>query len=323
MPHFGVVLCSHNGSRFIEAQITSILNQESKVDSIHVHDFASRDDTRSIVQSIVAASNSRVMLTMHETAPGPAKSFIEALRQTVPLLPDDATIFFADQDDVWLPDKVETVRQEIMARDISPSEGVLLFHDVKVVDTDLNVIRDTYYTGNPFKVPRDLHPVRLLMANPAIGHTMLLTAPLARRVIAWPNFNCYMMHDWLSILVASRTGKIHYIPKALSLYRQHDSNVLGAYRTGRRVAPLARLMNFVDRVAHQAVCFSRATAQINERTNSSSVAVRLELACSRGYRSAAWALAVAAMRQGPTWQRKAIGLLLLVRVIVGPLRNAA
>jgi glycosyltransferase involved in cell wall biosynthesis len=325
MTHLGVVLCTHNGARFVEAQIRSILDQDEPIGSIHIHDFGSTDDTCAIVERMASADKDRMSLTRHHDAPGPAASFIAGLRLALAQLPADAWILFVDQDDIWLPHKLSVLRREIVERALRADRPALVFHDVRVVDNVLNTLRPTYYSGNPFSVPRDLTPIRLMMSNPAIGHTMALSKALAERVADWPDPDSYLMHDWLAILIASRIGQVHFIPDALSLYRQHDSNVLGAYRSNRRMLRVKRLMRFIDRQVRQAVCFSRAVAD-EDRLAAGPAArenpvIRLELACRRGYRSAARALALAAVRHGPTWQRKAIGVLLMGRALVGPLRN--
>lgn len=316
------ILCSHNGARFIAAQIDSILGQNVGIDAIHVHDFGSSDTTLAIAEASAASNPGRVHVTAHAEAPGAAASFMKALRLTLPLLPPDALVFFVDQDDVWLPHKTQALERELRSSEISLNDSVLIFHDVRVVDAELRVIRPTYYSGNPFRLPRDLNPASILMSNPAIGHTMVLSAPLARQVANWPDATCYLMHDWLALLVASRMGTIHFVDEALSLYRQHEANVLGAYRTDRRPARIAKLMRFADGLIRQAICFSRSMDVVGHRSIESRPAMQLESACRQGYRAAAAALAVAAFHHGPTWQRKAIGLILLVRAVFGRLRNA-
>jgi glycosyltransferase involved in cell wall biosynthesis len=319
-PHFAVILCSHNGDRFIVEQLRSILGQPFAV-SVYVHDFASHDGTRAALDAMRGETGGRITLTFHNRAPGAAASFLLALRGTLPLLPDNALILFADQDDVWRPEKLATIVREMELRALSPATPFLLFHDVAVVDADLAPLRSTYYTGNPFRVPRDLDRRRLMMANPAIGHTMLLSSPLARIVAGWPDGERYLMHDWLTILIASRIGTVVQIPEALSLYRQHDSNVLGAYRTRGGIGSLARLLTFVDRMTGQAMRFARTVNGL-QCGNGAVRATYLDLACRRGYRIAALALAWAAAVHGPTWQRKAISLLLLARAVIGPKDSA-
>lgn len=314
---FVVILCSHNGDRFVREQIQSILDQDERVEAIHVHDFASRDDTRMVLQAIRAEAGDVVRLTFHDHAPGASASFLEALRHVAPLLDERTFVFLADQDDVWLPGKLATVRREIERRSLNAAEPTLLFHDVQVVDATLGSIRATYYTGNPFRVPRDLDPRRLMMANPAIGHTMMLSGALVRIIADWPESDRYLMHDWLAILIASRLGRVEVIPQALSLYRQHDANILGAYRTRGKIASVSRLLRFIDRMIQQATAFSRALPT----PRAGAVGSGLERLCRRGYRSTALALSWAALVHGPTWQRKAISLLLIARAIAGPRKN--
>lgn len=312
---FHVVLCSHNGASFLDEQITSILSQGDAIKIVHVHDFASVDNSRLVLERLKEKFGLRIQLTFHGDAPGASASFLRALQRTAPNLPEGALVFLADQDDVWLPGKLVTIKRELERCMLNPTDPFILFHDVHVVDESLRVTRRTYYTGNPFAVPRDLDRSRLLMANPAIGHTMLISPALIRLITTWPETQHYMMHDWLAILIASRVGRVEYIPEALSLYRQHDNNVLGAYRTRGGIASVSRLLKFVDRMVIQAMSFARAVHCLPpSRTVATS---RLESLCRRGYRSAALALSVGAVVRGPTWQRKAIGLLLLVRAIIG------
>ncbi len=314
---FVVVLCSHNGAGFIEEQINSILQQNGRIDRIHVHDFASTDGTTAILARLEQRHGDRICVALHPDAPGALQSFVRALRLVAPALDDNALVFLADQDDVWLPNKLETVTQVLAERRLSPATPFVLFHDVKVVDGSLQVMRPTYYTGNPFQVPRDLHFTRLVLANPAIGHTMLISVPLLRLLVAWPDTERYLMHDWLAALIASRLGRIEYIPQALSLYRQHDSNVLGAYRK-RRISP-ARLLRFTDNLVIQAGALAQATRDLSARHGSAGQKISpVERLCRHGYRRGALALAATAFARGPTWQRKAIGVLLLIRAIVGP-----
>ena len=313
---FHVVLCSHNGAAFIEDQIASILRQGDGIAVLHIHDFASGDNSRELLDRLKAQVGSRIQLHYHPDAPGAAASFVRALQHTAPLLTEQSLVFLADQDDIWLPEKLSTINTELERRRLSPAEPFILFHDVHVVDDTLQMIRPTYYTGNPFYVPRDLDRTRLLMANPAIGHTMLMSPALINLMTSWPDTDCYMMHDWLAMLIASRVGRIEQIPMALSLYRQHENNVLGAYRTRGGIASVSRLLRFTDRMVVQAVGFARAAHDLS--TKRAIASSGLEAWCRCGYRPAALALSMGAVMRGPTWQRKAIGLLLLARAVIGP-----
>lgn len=314
---FVVVLCSHNGVHYIEDQILSILKQGDRIAQVYVHDYASADGTRAVLSRLQQAHRDTVTIAFHDDAPGSSQSFIRALSLVVTRLDDNTLVFLADQDDVWLPEKLRDVEEALVERAIASNIPFVMFHDVKVVDATLKEMRPTYYTGNPFQVPRDLDFDRLLLANPAIGHTMLLSVPLIRLLVAWPDTNRYMMHDWLAALIASRFGKIEFIPQALSLYRQHDANVLGAYRK-RRISP-SRLLRFTDNLVDQAGALSSASQDMRSRIGSATSRTSwLERLCRHNYRVRALVLAAAAVARGPTWQRKGIGALLLVRAALGP-----
>jgi len=319
---FYVVLCSHNGSSFIEEQIRSILNNGTAIMAIHIHDFASTDDTRRILARLRIEYAEQLNVTYHADAPGASASFIRALRLIEPLLMDESLVFLSDQDDVWLPNKLGTVIDELAARRLAPNSPFLLFHDVEVVDENLQRVRRSYYTGNPFQIPRDLNRSRLLLANPAIGHTMLMSKALIHEIISWPMADNFMMHDWLAILVANEIGRVEYIDKQLSLYRQHESNILGAYRTRRRVVSFDRLFQLTDELIWQAVNFSQTLRTKGaQRRKNASTNTYLERICGGGYREAALALSVLAFSYGPTWQRKALGFFLFARAFLGPRRK--
>ena len=321
---FYVVLCCHNGARYIEAQVNSIIAQGDSITKILIHDFASKDATRQYLQALAAAEPDRVELFFHDDAPGAAQSFIRAIRQISPRLDDNALVFLSDQDDVWLNDKIETIDAELVRQGLTAIEPFILFHDVRVVNDELNVIRETYYSGNPFALPRDLDFGRLILANPAIGHTMLLSPPLLKALASWPIASGFLMHDWLAILIASRIGRLAYINQPLSLYRQHDANILGAYRTRSRWASFARLLSFSDKLVIQARTFAQS---VEAARSSPGIKIarqsQLERHCQGGYRRAAIALAVAAAIRGPTWQRKAISGLLMTRAVLGPRADEA
>lgn len=318
MRDFHVVLCSHNGAPYLRDQIESIARQGGGIVRIHVHDFASRDGTRTLLETLREEIGQRLLVTFHEDAPGASASFIRALRQTVPLLSPDSMVFLADQDDVWLPEKLASIEDWLDRAELTAQEPLVLFHDVRVVDESLNLLRPSYYTGNPFQLPRDLDPTRLLMANPAIGHTMLISAPMVRAVAAWPDAERYLMHDWLAMLIASRIGKIVHIPQALSLYRQHGGNVLGAYRTGGRLVSLTRLHRFAGRVVEQALAFASASSLVGGSDLKWPVRPGFERRFRHGYRRTALALFAASLWRGPTWQRKAIGVFFALQSLTGP-----
>lgn len=318
---FHVLLCSHNGALFIEQQLVSIMGQMPCVDHVHVHDFASRDETCAIVDRVSASSiqdkGPGVSLVKWDDAPGASLSFFRALAHLAPTLADEDVVFLCDQDDVWLPGKVGVIRAEVDRLLAGGEKSFVVFHDVKVVDADLSPMRQTYYTGNPFALPRDLASDRVLLANPMIGHTMAVSGRLVRDAMdCLGSRKDYLMHDWALGLMATRTGEVRFVPAALSLYRQHANNILGAY--GRRTAwqIVRRTFVFALGLVRQNRAFAGDMAAWVRPGPEGRVArlTGLDLALQRVRFSGiltAGLLAGCALMRGPTPQRRLLGFALL------------
>jgi hypothetical protein len=145
----------------------------------------------------------------------------------------DAPYFMlADQDDVWLPDKIE--RKLARLKELEAQNGsetpLLVFTDLKVVDEDLSVIEDSmwHYQRLDPAITQDWRG--LLAQNVVTGCTIIANRALADAALpfALPE----MMHDhWLAVN-AAKYGRVAYLKDATVLYRQHGTNVAGGIRFG-------------------------------------------------------------------------------------------
>ena len=95
-----VALCTYNGSKFIEQQINSILNQTIKVDEIIVCDDTSSDATVSILKKL-QVTHPCIVIIENEINLRSTKNFEKAIQ-----LCSGDYIFLADQDDLWNTEKV-------------------------------------------------------------------------------------------------------------------------------------------------------------------------------------------------------------------------
>lgn len=308
-----VLLCSHNGARFIAQQIASIRAQSRAVDVIHVFDHASDDGTRGVLAQL-AQDAGEAPLELHwvDHAPGAAMSFFHAMAQLAPRVGAGDCIFLADQDDVWLPGKVAAM---LDAATLLPRPWAL-FHDVQVVDESLTPLQPTFYTGDPYAVPRDLDARRLLLANPVVGHTLVLSGDMLACVARVPEQPAYVMHDWVVALVAQRMQRLVFVPQCLSLYRQHGANLLGTSRNRSLGEQLRRGMLLAERVLVQAMAWARAQPGGVLPAASAAAGVPAWLAqpwAGRSRARVAWRLAWHALASGPTLRRKAMGLFLVLQ----------
>ncbi|MBO6239416.1 MAG: glycosyltransferase family 2 protein [Butyrivibrio sp.] len=101
-----VALATYNGEKYIQEQLKSILRQTLKVDEIIICDDISSDNTEEVVKKFIRdnALENRIDFKVNEHNLGYASNFIKALRQTT-----GDYIFFCDQDDIWVDDRVENM----------------------------------------------------------------------------------------------------------------------------------------------------------------------------------------------------------------------
>ena len=136
-------------------------------------------------------------------------------------------IMFCDQDDVWLPEKIEMTMQKMkeMEERYGGDTPLLVHTDAKVVDENLQVVAPSYWQYQKVD-PSELSLNRLLVQNQVTGCTMMVNRALLDRALPVPLDA--RMHDWWLALTAVAFGKIGRVDEATLLYRQHGTNDSGA-----------------------------------------------------------------------------------------------
>lgn len=218
-PLVSIALASYNGEEYIEQQIESIRAQTIKEIEVVVSDDVSTDRTLEILKNY--HENGVVRLLDNRQKLGVIKNFENALRHCT-----GQYVAFSDQDDVWLPQKVE--KSLALLQNIETKFGlhtpILVYTDAKVVDEQLNTISDSYL-GFKRLDPTNVELRHLIVENVPTGCTMLMNRALANLVSTIPAE--VTMHDVFVALTASCFGKMVYLNEPTLLYRQHQNNVLG------------------------------------------------------------------------------------------------
>ena len=225
LPEFAVVLSAYDGAAHIDAQIESIKAQTAAGWRLYVRDDASRDDTYARLLHC-ARDEPRIQLQPADGLNlGPAASFGALLQ--IALDRGERYVFLSDQDDVWLPGKCARMVETMVAREAEVGAGVpLLVHtDLRVVDSDLSVIHDSFTELLRIDAMGELHARRLLLGNSVTGCATLVNAALLRCALPMPNV---AMHDWWLAQCAATFGEVVFLDEPLVLYRQHGRNVVGA-----------------------------------------------------------------------------------------------
>ena len=99
-----VAMCTYNGAQFIEEQLRSILDQTFHVEEVVVCDDRSVDETVAIIERVAKETSIPIHIHINETNLGCARNFEKAIS-----LCNGDVIFLSDQDDIWMPNKVETI----------------------------------------------------------------------------------------------------------------------------------------------------------------------------------------------------------------------
>ena len=207
-----VLLSSFNGARFVVEQLASIRTQTHRNIQIFWRDDASTDGTL----DIVARCFGMVPL---ETGP---RGVIASYRWLLQAAYDMhyRMFAFADQDDVWAPDKVE--RAVTALRGV---RGPALYCARQVlVDTELRRIGVSPPFHGPIGFPA------ALTQNIATGCTILLNRPAVDLILK--TLRGQQFHDWWSyLMIAAAGGQVITDEAEVVQYRQHAGNAIGAPAT--------------------------------------------------------------------------------------------
>lgn len=202
-----IALCTYNGESFIEEQLNSILRQRYQHLEIIICDDASTDGTRSLLLRY-AGVDERIKLLFNEQNLGPSKSFEKAIANC-----SGNYIAYADQDDIWKPEKVERMVQHI-------SDHLLLYHDSELItedgrpmNTKLSDLRN-FYSGND--------TLGFVFSNCVWGHATLFHRTLLHHLLPMPKD---IPHDIWTAFVATCVGGIQSLNDSLVYYRQHERTV--------------------------------------------------------------------------------------------------
>lgn len=219
-----ILMSTYNGEQFIAEQIESVQHQTYTDWNLFIRDDGSSDTTPEIIQEFVA-KDSRIHFINAENRLnlGVIQNFYTLLQHEVADL-----YFFADQDDVWLPEKMSFMLEE--AQKYPADKPLMIYTDLKVVDQDLNVLSESMIRSQSHHANTEL--VQELTENTVTGGVSMINHALAQ---LWHGHEDILMHDWYLALLATAFGRLIYIDKPGELYRQHANNVLGARTLSKRV----------------------------------------------------------------------------------------
>lgn len=209
-PTVGVVLSSYNGEKYISEQIDSILNQTYKNIHLFIRDDGSSDNTAALIRTF---ENDEHVTCIYGENRGVIKSFYAAT--TVASRSCDY-IAFSDQDDYWLPNKIERAVNLLEAE--SSHKPILYCSEYLFCDENLK----------PFEKSRlndgEINLARCLYENKTSGNTILMNKTLTRMYLS-SGCEHVSWHDWWIALIAYSLGTVVFDNEPTLLYRRTGNNV--------------------------------------------------------------------------------------------------
>ncbi len=192
-----------NGEKYLKRQLETILEQLAPGDELIVSDDSSTDHT---VEIIKGYGDDRITLLEKANFGNPVFNMENALKKA-----QGDYVFLADQDDVWLPGRVQKAVEKLQQYD-------LVVCNAFIVDENEEIIHESYFDwkGSSPGFFKNLRKNSFLGCSLAFNRKILNAALLFPKKIS--------MHDvWIGLL-AECTGKVLFLNERLMYYRRHDDN---------------------------------------------------------------------------------------------------
>ena len=201
-----VCMATYNGAEFVLEQINSILIQLGENDELIISDDGSSDDTKAIITSV---NDHRIKLMENKYKHGYTANFYNALKYA-----KGEYIFLSDQDDIWLPNKVEMVLKHLREVDF-------VHTNAKIVDVNLNTICESRNAKYGVKSGY----INNLVRSRYLGCCMAFNRSVLKSLFPVPIYDNSYPHDLWIALISEKYFRTRLIEDCLVLYRRHEGNV--------------------------------------------------------------------------------------------------
>ncbi len=221
-----ILMSTRNGAPFLAEQLDSLLAQSHHEWQIYWRDDQSSDGTPALMRAFMRGAGCGRVIDLNDNAGrvGITASFLSLLRRA----PRDGLVAFADQDDVWLPEKL--ARGVAALGRMPPDRPGLYCARQNLVRADLSHVRVSAAVGGALTFPHSM------TQNVATGCTVMLNAEAAG-LLAGAQEPDHTLHDWWSyLLVTAAGGSVVADETPTVLYRQHAANAVGVQLSPRKRA---------------------------------------------------------------------------------------
>ncbi|WP_279630350.1 glycosyltransferase family 2 protein [Microbacterium phyllosphaerae] len=226
-----VCMATYNGARYIREQLESILPQLGPDDEVVIVDDASSDDTLDIVGSIDSPQ-----ITVHRNTEN--RGYVRSFERAMTLARGEV-LLLSDQDDVWVPGRVDALCAATASHWIAASNLILLDSDAPLPSP---------LTGRPWLLrARDSHQglrneLRILLGDaPYFGCAMAVRRDALPLVLPFPSY-LTESHDLWMATAANAAGEMIHVEQPTVRRRVHDDNASTSRPRGVRAALRSRVL---------------------------------------------------------------------------------
>ncbi|ABV37599.1 glycosyltransferase-like protein [Shewanella sediminis HAW-EB3] len=220
-----ILMATFNGAKFIQEQVESIQNQTLTRWTLVIRDDGSTDETITLLKDYIEKDKRIYLLKDSLGATGSAQGNFCCLLDFAQKTSSEY-IFFSDQDDVWLSNKLESFISEAKRLSACNSSPLLVHSDLRIVDQNLKLIAPSFVSSVRLSPLKNNTVKSFAFQNSVTGCACMINRALLNKVTPAPK--SVLMHDWWLALVASSVGTITFMPEVTVKYRQHTGNAVGA-----------------------------------------------------------------------------------------------
>ncbi len=212
-----IAMATYNGARYLNQQIESILAQTTRPDEIIVCDDQSTDNTAEILDGY--SRQSVLSYFVNESRLGVIDNFTRAVALTA----SENYVALSDQDDQWMPDKLEKLAAVMQETEV---EGTpcMIYSDLLLVDKDDKILNKSFW-NEVGQQERYQHNLQTLLFGQFVNGCTTLMNPALRSMFRNIPTNARFHHDDWIALAAFTFGHVKRIDEPLVRYRKHDTNV--------------------------------------------------------------------------------------------------
>ncbi len=225
-----ILLATYNGERYVDEQIRSLLAQTYRDFVVIVRDDNSSDRTPEILARWATAQPDKIRIVSDDRGNLRLAGNFSRLMEIC-----DAPYFaFCDQDDVWLPNKVELMLDEVreLENQFGKTMPIMVHSDLRVVGEDLQELFPSLFQYRQVNLRNGQRLDHLIINNIVLGCALMGNRALLEAARPIPDGIAF--HDWWLALIAASCGVLRTMAEPTILYRLHDRNVVGAgARQGR------------------------------------------------------------------------------------------